>query len=97
MFIRVPLDNHPMGRLLVAVVLVVLAVWMLRRALRGPDPGAGADGGRAAPPSATQGELVRCAQCGVHLPRVEARMTGERFYCSDEHARLGPAAGPGTR
>jgi uncharacterized protein len=85
MFIRVPLDNHPMGRLLVAVVLVVLAVWMLRRALRGPDPGAGADGGRAAPPSATQGELVRCAQCGVHLPRDEALPGRGGVFCSAAH------------
>jgi len=79
-----------MARLLVAVVLVGLAVWLLRRALRGPDPGPGAGQDAAPPPSAAAGELVRCAQCGVHLPRAEARMAGSRFYCSDEHARLGP-------
>jgi uncharacterized protein len=78
-----------MARLLVAVVLVVLAVYLLRRALRGGAPQARAGEKPAAPPSASQGELVRCAQCGVHLPRAEARMTAERFYCSEEHARLG--------
>jgi len=36
------------------------------------------------------GDLVSCAHCGVHLPRSEARTAGERLYCSDEHARLGP-------
>ena len=84
-----------MGRLLVAVVLVVLAVWLLRRALRSGEQDKPRDASQ--PPASTQGELVRCAQCGVHLPRAEARMSGERLYCSDEHARLGPAAGPGAR
>ena len=79
-----------MTRLLVAVVLVALAVYLLRRALRGGSPGPGPDETRAAPPAGAQGELVRCAQCGVHLPRAEARMTDNRFYCSEEHARLGP-------
>jgi uncharacterized protein len=81
-----------MARLLVGVVLVVLAVWLLRRAQRAAERGAGRE---EAPqqPSATQGELVRCVQCGVHLPRAEARMSGGRLYCSDEHARLGPADG----
>jgi uncharacterized protein len=74
-----------MGRLIVVVVLVVLAVWLIRRALRG---------GRAPGPprsnSPNVGELVRCAQCGLHLPRAEARAAGEQLYCSEEHARLGP-------
>jgi len=44
-----------------------------------------------APPRAgPSGELVRCAHCGVHLPRGEARTADERDYCSEEHARLGP-------
>ena len=76
-----------MGRILVLVVLVVAAVWLLTRALAG---------GRRAEPvrkPPVDGDLVSCARCGVHLPRAEARMLGERLYCSDEHARLGPGAG----
>jgi uncharacterized protein len=69
-----------MGRLLVLIVLVVLAVWLVRRALRGPRA-------RQQPP--VQGELVACARCGVHLPRAEAREAGGRLYCGEEHARLG--------
>jgi len=66
--------------MLVLVALVVLAVWLVRRALRAPQdrsPGQG------------QGELVRCAHCGVHLPRAEAREAAGTLYCSEEHARLG--------
>jgi uncharacterized protein len=59
----------------------------MRRALaRGARPSAGA--GEARP-----GELVRCAHCGVHVPGSEARLQGDRVYCSDEHARLGPREG----
>ena len=81
-----------MGRLLVLILLVVIAVWLVRRALR-----------RAAmPPEAPQAnavrdELVRCAQCGLLLPRAEARAAEGAVYCSEEHARLGPARGPRTR
>jgi uncharacterized protein len=74
----------PMGRFLVLVVLVIAAVWLVKRALAGgkrPD---------VAQKPAVEGDLVGCARCGVHLPRAEARAAGERLFCSDEHARLGP-------
>jgi uncharacterized protein len=73
-----------MGRLIVLVALVVIAVWLVRRALRAPD---GESDARQR--AAAAGELVRCAHCGVHLPRSEAREAGGLAYCSDEHARLG--------
>ena len=69
-----------MGRLLVLILLVVLAVWLVRRALRKKD----------APAKPLQeGDLVRCAHCGVHLPRAEARREAGALYCSEEHARVG--------
>jgi uncharacterized protein len=70
-----------MGRLLVLIVLVVLAVWFIRRALRRLQP--------SDKPLVKEGELVRCAHCGVHLPRSEARQAEGVLYCSEEHARLG--------
>ena len=74
-----------MGRLLVLVLLAVVAVWLIRRALRAPRR-SGAD---QAPPGAPE-ELVRCAHCGVHLPRAEAHAAAGALYCSDQHAQLGP-------
>ena len=72
-----------MGRLLVLVILIVVAVWLIRRALR-----------RAARKDATRDlkpdELVRCAHCGVLLPRAEARQAAGVLYCGDEHATKGP-------
>ncbi|HZM36047.1 MAG TPA: PP0621 family protein [Burkholderiales bacterium] len=74
-----------MGRLVVLVLLVVAAVWLVRRALR--------QGANATGMTKKTEELVSCARCGVLLPRPEARASGGGLYCSDEHARLGP----GTR
>jgi uncharacterized protein len=80
-----------MGRFLLIAAVVVVAVWLIRRALlRGRSGAPGSDAGGARPPAAGQGDLVKCAHCGTHLPRVEARPAGELLYCSDEHARLGP-------
>ena len=35
--------------------------------------------------------MVRCAHCGIHLPRSEALLQNGQTWCSAEHARLGPA------
>jgi uncharacterized protein len=64
---------------------VVLAVWLIRRALAR----ASAKKETLKPTQTKAGELVRCAHCGVHLPRSEARQTQGALYCSEEHARLG--------
>jgi uncharacterized protein len=75
-------------RLIVLIVLVVAAVWLLRRALRG----ARAKDVAHSEPAASQ-DLVRCARCAVLLPRGEARMAAGALYCSEEHARLGAGGG----
>ncbi|HUJ85809.1 MAG TPA: PP0621 family protein [Burkholderiales bacterium] len=76
-----------MGRLLIFALAVFGLIWLLKRALDGhtSDAAGQAPGERGAP-----GDLVRCAHCGLHLPRGEAHAAGERLYCSEEHARLGP-------
>ena len=71
-------------RFVVLVLLVVAAVWLIRRALRGSRGAAPLQ--KAGP---AQQDLVRCARCGVHLPRAESRESAGRLYCGDEHARLG--------
>jgi uncharacterized protein len=74
------------GRLLILILLIVLAAWLVRRALRRAAPQADA------PSTQKSDALVRCAQCGVLLPRGEARMSAGAIYCSEEHARLGPGS-----
>jgi len=80
-----------MGRLLLLVVLAVVAVWLIRRAMVHASRVRHGEGPAATPP--VQGDLVKCAHCGTHLPLAEARAVGDRLYCSDEHARLGPGRG----
>jgi len=67
--------------LLVLVVLVAV-YWIFkstkRKIQRGPRPPAG----RLAE------DMVRCAQCGVHLPRSESLTSRDASYCSVEHRRL---------
>jgi len=74
-----------MGRFILLALAVFGLIWLLRRAL-----GERSDAHQApAPPRNTHGELVRCAYCGLHLPRAEARESGGKQYCSEEHMRLG--------
>lgn len=82
-----------MTRLIVIIVIVVLVVWLLRRAIAGPRK-------RPEPTGEPKGDLVSCAHCGVNLPKAEAYAAsgvlpsaGGRFYCSEEHWRLGPRDG----
>jgi len=42
----------------------------------------------SAPPPVEK--MVACAHCGVNLPRSEALESAGRFYCSEEHRRIGP-------
>ena len=78
-----------MGRLLVLVVLVVAAVWLIRRALRAPGERKESAGERQEALKEAD-ELVRCARCDLLLPRAEARAAAGALYCTEEHARLGP-------
>jgi uncharacterized protein len=73
-------------RLIVLIVLVVIAVWLVRRALR--SSAIRKDNARREP-QVKPGDLVRCSHCGLHLPRAEARQVEGALFCSEEHARLG--------
>lgn len=76
-----------MGRLLIFALAVFGLVWLLKRALDQHSEGGVTHARRDQDAS---GDLVRCAHCGLHLPRAEAVGAGGRLYCSEEHARLGP-------
>lgn len=34
--------------------------------------------------------MVSCATCGLHVPRDEALMQDERYFCCEEHRRAMP-------
>jgi len=65
--------------LIVAIVGVFLIVRTLLRSSGGKPP---EQPGRLK----QQGVVVRCAHCGVHVPQFEAYRSGNRMYCSRDHA-----------
>jgi uncharacterized protein len=73
-----------MGKVIFWIVLVFVVLFGLRlynvaKARRRADPTA-----RAAPPKTPAAEpMVRCAHCGVFLPRAEALPAPDGFRCSD--------------
>lgn len=74
-----------MGRILFFVLLAIVAYigwqWMRRSALR--------DEARRDRQEASPQAMVGCAVCGLHLPRQEALVAGDRYYCCEEHRQRG--------
>lgn len=84
-----------MGKLLFWIVLIIAVLFVARIAARmaaarqeGDPPKA-----RNPPPPAKLApeSMVRCAHCGIHLPRSEAVLLNGHTWCGTEHAKLGPA------
>jgi uncharacterized protein len=71
-----------MFRLLFWVAVIAAAVWLWRRFNRPAAPSAKPDEDQPAP-------MVRCAQCGVHVPRDKALPQEQRWYCSQAHLEQG--------
>lgn len=78
-----------MGKFVFLALAVVVLLWWIS-ARRPARPGAD----RATAKAPATEAMVRCAHCGVHLPRGEALFEGERPFCSETHRRAGPQAGP---
>ncbi len=73
-----------MGKFVV-LLLVAVAIWFLVKGLKKPSAPR-----ERRPAETLSGErMVVCAHCGVHLPQSDATSAGERFFCSEDHRRLG--------
>lgn len=71
-----------MSRLLLLVVIFVAIYWLIksyRRQMRKDQPSGEAPGHAE--------DMVRCAHCGVHLPKHESIVAGDEYYCSEAHRR----------
>ena len=70
---------------IVFFVLLALAIYLVWRVLQKKQlPPGGADSSVARLP------MVSCATCGLHVPREEALMQDERYFCCEEHRRPMP-------
>ena len=75
--------------LLIALAIVVYALFRGFRRHAGMQDSA-PPAPRAAPgDKAAAEDMVRCTVCGVHLPRSESFTSRGKFFCTDEHRRLG--------
>jgi uncharacterized protein len=75
-----------LAKIIVLVLGLVLAYWILkgyRKKVDGDQP----------PQARDEETMVRCAQCGVHLPRSESISTDGRYFCSAEHKHLHQTSG----
>lgn len=71
--------------MLIKLILLALAAWVVYRLVKNygrrikqedePKPEAGED-------------MVRCAHCGVHLPRSESIVSHGESFCTNEHRQL---------
>lgn len=64
------------------LLLLIIGVWLILSILNRAR--------RQAPPSDTpreQGEaMIRCAECGVYVPRSTSVLSAGQYYCCTEHA-----------
>ncbi|MDK9724995.1 MAG: PP0621 family protein [Sterolibacteriaceae bacterium MAG5] len=72
-----------MGKLIFAIFLGVL-VYLLLRSRR-----QGGRAGRSSTPTGVSKVVTECAYCHVHVPQDEGVLIGSKFYCCEEHRRLG--------
>jgi Na+-transporting methylmalonyl-CoA/oxaloacetate decarboxylase gamma subunit len=71
-------------------LLILVAVWYVRRALATAQESREHRAERPAPgASEVKSEMMReCSQCGVLVPESEGIVVEEQFYCSPEHAHV---------
>ncbi|HET8668331.1 MAG TPA: PP0621 family protein [Terriglobales bacterium] len=66
---------------LIFLAAIVAVIYLLLKSYRGRNP----TPKQQAPDRAE--DMVRCAQCGVHLPRSESILADGKYYCSEAHRR----------
>ncbi len=66
------------------IILLIIGIFMVLFVVRLLNAKAGGVKPRPAePPPPADEKMVRCARCGVYLPRSEAQLLGDKPYCRD--------------
>ena len=80
-----------MGKLLFWIVIIIAVLCVARIAARMAAARARPVSPPPKPPAQRRRRgMVRCAHCGIHLPRSEALLQNGRTWCSADHAQRGP-------
>lgn len=72
-------------RLLFWIILIATAFWLWRRLTSKRTT--------TRKPEQPTLPMVRCAQCGIHLPRDQALQERDHWYCSQAHLEQGSKPG----
>ena len=72
-------------RLLFWVAILFAAIWVWRRFISKPK--------RTRTTEDAAAPMVRCAHCGVHIPKAQALSQAQQWYCSQAHLEQGPRTG----
>lgn len=64
-------------RFLVVLIAVIAVILIARRLWARPSP--------SRPPRVTSSPMVRCAHCGLYLPKEDALENNGETFCSREH------------
>lgn len=82
------------------LIFLGLIIWLIYRVVRAVtaagEHAAARRSQQHSPPRTARGEgdmtgerptnrMVRCAECGLHVPHEEAVRDGEQYFCSAEH------------
>ena len=70
---------------LIKFLLLALGIWIVYRIVKSYGRSLKQD---EAPPVTADEDMVRCAHCGVHLPRSESIVSQGEFFCGNEHRQL---------
>lgn len=72
---------------LIRLIVIALIFWLLYRMIHRMLAKPGVE--KTAKPQVGT-DMVRCAHCGIHIPKSEALQRDGRDYCSEEHRDAGP-------
>ncbi|MFI8482507.1 PP0621 family protein [Pseudomonas sp. NPDC078700] len=73
-------------RLLFLLAIIAMVYWLWRRFIQAKHAAKPVKPAKPEP-------MVRCANCGVHLPREHALASGPQWFCSTAHLKQGPNQG----
>jgi uncharacterized protein len=65
-----------MSRLIFLFAIAAVVYWLLKSYSKKPP--------QKDEPAASE-DMVRCSQCGVHLPKSESILAGGKFFCCEAH------------
>lgn len=69
---------------MIKILLLVVLAWLVYALLKKYRSSVERDE-QDKPSAPMQEDMVRCTQCGVHLPKSEAILSRGEFFCCDEH------------